>query len=220
MRAVNTANHIAGIWLMDNRCPPMVRRAMLRRMYDWTLSLAAHRHARWALAGVSFAESSVFPIPPDLLLIPMVVSERARAWGYALVCTIASVLGGIAGYAIGFFLFESIGTAILDFYHLTDKFTAFAAQYNDYGASIVFIAGITPIPYKLITIASGATGLDLVVFVVASVAARGIRFFAVAGLLYWLGPPIREFVEKRLALTFTVFIMLLFGGFFVVKYLF
>jgi len=193
---------------------------MLRRLYDWTLSLAAHRHARWALAGVSFAESSVFPIPPDILLIPMVISARARAWSYALICTVASVLGGLAGYAIGFFLFETIGTSILEFYSLTDKFAAFAAQYNDYGAGIVFIAGVTPIPYKLVTIASGATGLDFATFVIASIAARGLRFFAVAGLLYWAGPPIRDFVERHLGLAFTAFILLLVGGFIAVKYLF
>jgi len=193
---------------------------MLRRLYDWTLSFAAHRNARWALAGVSFAESSVFPLPPDILLIPMVVSARARAWSYALICTLASVAGGVLGYAIGFFLFETIGTAILDFYHLSEKFAAFAAQYNEYGAWIVFVAGVTPIPYKLITIASGSTGLDLFVFMIASFAARGIRFFAVAALLYWAGPPIREFVERRLGLAFIVFVLLLFGGFAAVKFLF
>lgn len=191
---------------------------MLRRLYDWTLSFAAHRHARWALAGVSFAESSVFPIPPDILLIPMVISERARAWSYALICTVASVLGGLAGYAIGFFLFETIGAAILEFYNLTEAFATFAAQYNDYGASIVFVAGVTPIPYKLITIASGATGLDFVTFVLASIAARGLRFFAVAGLLYWAGPPIRRFVERYLGLVFTAFVVLLIGGFFVIAF--
>lgn len=192
---------------------------MLKRTYDWTLSFAAHRHARWALAGVSFAESSFFPIPPDLLLIPMVVSERAKAWVYAAICTIASVLGGILGYAIGFFLFETIGTAVLDFYHLSDKFAAFAAQYNDYGAWIVFVAGVTPIPYKLITIASGTTELNFATFVIASIGARGLRFFAVAGLLYWAGPPIREFVERHLSLAFTAFVIVLVGGFVLVKYL-
>jgi membrane protein YqaA with SNARE-associated domain len=192
---------------------------MLRRLYDWTLSLAAHRHARWALAGVSFAESSVFPIPPDVVLIPMVLSERAMAWIDAAICTVASVLGGFAGYAIGYFLFETVGAAILDFYGLTDAFAAFAARYNEYGAWIVFTAGVTPIPFKLITIASGATGLNLAVFAIASIAARGIRFFAVAGLLYWLGPPIRAFVEERLALVFTVFVVLLIGGFVMLKYL-
>lgn len=191
---------------------------MLRRLYDWTLSFAAHRHARWALAGVSFAESSVFPLPPDILLIPMVISARARAWSYALICTVASVVGGLAGYAIGFYLFETIGTAILNFYNLTDRFTAFAAQYNDYGAGIVFVAGVTPIPYKLITIASGATKLNFFTFVIASIAARGLRFFAVAGLLYWAGPSIREFVERHLSLVFSIFVVLLVGGFFALKY--
>ena len=192
---------------------------MLRRLYDWTLSLAARPHARWALAGVSFAESSVFPIPPDIVLIPMVLSDRTRAWLDAAICTVASVAGGLAGYAIGYFLFETFGAPILDFYGLSEAFATFKERYNEAGAWIVFAAGITPIPYKLITIASGATGLDLFVFMVASVLARGIRFFAVAGLLYWLGPPIRAFVEKRLALVFTAFVVLLIGGFVVLKYL-
>lgn len=192
---------------------------MLRRLYDWTLALAARPHARWALAGVSFAESSFFPIPPDIVLIPMVISDRARAWLYAAICTIASVLGGLAGYAIGYFLFDALGRPILEFYGLTEAFGDFAARYNEAGAWIVFAAGITPIPYKLITIASGATSLDLAVFMIASTAARGLRFFAVAGLLYWLGPPIRDFIEKRLTLVFTVFLVLLIGGFVVIRYI-
>jgi membrane protein YqaA with SNARE-associated domain len=192
---------------------------MLRRLYDWTLALAAHRHARLALAGVSFAESSFFPIPPDVVLIPMIIADRAAAWRLALITTVASVVGGLAGYAIGYFLFDLVGRPILDLYGLEAAFADFARRYNEHGAWIVFIAGLTPIPYKLVTIASGATALDPLVFMVASVAARGLRFFVVAGLLYWLGPPIRVFIEERLALVFTIFVIGLVGGFVVVKYL-
>jgi membrane protein YqaA with SNARE-associated domain len=192
---------------------------MLRRLYDWTMGLARHRHAGWALAFVSFVESSVFPIPPDVILVPMVIAERARAWLYAAIATASSVLGGIAGYAIGYFLFEALGQPLLDFYGYGEKFADFAAQYNEYGAWVVFIAGVTPFPYKVITIASGVTALNPVVFIFASIIARGLRFFIVAGLLYWFGPPIRDFVETYLGLVATVFVILLIGGFVVAKYL-
>ncbi|TCT10734.1 membrane protein YqaA with SNARE-associated domain [Tepidamorphus gemmatus] len=193
---------------------------MLRRLYDWTMSLAAHRQATRALAGVSFAESSFFPIPPDVLLIPMVIAERRRAWQFATVCTVASVLGGLLGWVIGAFLFETVAQPILQVYGYADKFTEFAARYNQWGAWIVFMAGLTPFPYKVITIASGATGLSLPIFIVASILSRGLRFFAVAGLLYWLGPPIRDFIERRLGLVFTAFVVLLLGGFVVARYMF
>jgi membrane protein YqaA with SNARE-associated domain len=192
---------------------------MLRRLYDWTMGLAAHRHAGWALAGVSFAESSIFPIPPDILLIPMVLAKRALAWLYAAICTAASVAGGLAGWLIGAFLFETVGQPVLQFYGYTDQFADFAERYNAYGAWIVFFAGITPFPYKVITIASGVTGLSLGVFLVASLLARGLRFYIVAALLWWLGPPIRAFIEKRLGLLFTIFVVLLVGGFVVARYM-
>ena len=193
--------------------------AKLRGLYDWTLELAAHRHAVWALAAVAFIESSVFPIPPDVLLIPMVLAARDRAWRYAAICTIASVLGGLLGYAIGLFLFESAGLPLLEFYGYAAKFEEFRGRYNEWGAWIVFIAGLTPFPYKVITIASGVTELDLAIFTIASVLARGLRFFAVAALLWWLGPPVREFIEKRLGLVTIVFCVLLLGGFLVARYL-
>jgi membrane protein YqaA with SNARE-associated domain len=193
---------------------------MLRRLYDWTMELAAHRGAPWALAGLSFIESSVFPIPPDVMLIPMVLAERRKAWFYAGLCTLASVLGGALGYVIGYFLFETVGEPILRFYGYQEAFADFALRYNDYGAWIVFFAGVTPFPYKVITIASGATQLNFLVFMLASVAARGLRFFVVAALLYWFGPPIKDFIERRLGLLFTIFVVLLFGGFVLVKYVF
>ena len=191
---------------------------MLRSTYDWVMGLAARRDAIWVLAAVAFIESSVFPIPPDVLLIPMVLAARDRAWRYAAVCTIASVLGGMLGYAIGMFLFDSAGQPLLEFYGYAAKFDEFRGRYNEWGAWIVFIAGLTPFPYKVITIASGVAELDLAVFTVASVLARGLRFFIVAALLWWLGPPVREFIEKRLGLMTIVFCVLLLGGFVVAKY--
>ncbi len=192
---------------------------MLRRSYDWVMGLAARPDAMWALAAISFIESSVFPIPPDVLLIPMVLAARTRAWRIALVCTAASVLGGMAGYAIGTFLYEGVGRPLLEFYGYAARFAEFQGRYNEWGAWIVFIAGITPFPYKVITIASGVTGLDLATFTVASILARGLRFYLVAALLFWLGPPVRAFIERRLGLVTTVFVVLLFAGFVAIRYL-
>jgi len=192
---------------------------MLRRLYDWTMALAARPRAEWALAAVAFAESSFFPIPPDILLIPMVLADRTRAWRYAMVATIASLIGGLAGYLIGAFVFDQVGRPLLEFYGYSARFEEFAAMYNDWGVWIVFTAGITPFPYKVITIASGTTGLDIVVFMAASLAARGGRFFIVAALLYWVGPPVRAFIERRLGLVFTLFVVLLVGGFVVARYM-
>ncbi|MEL6747284.1 MAG: YqaA family protein [Pseudomonadota bacterium] len=192
---------------------------MIRALYDWVLSLAGHRRATWALGGVSFAESSVFPIPPDLLLIPMVIAKRHRAWWLAFVCTVTSVLGGLAGYAIGAFFYDTIGQPVLAAYGKDAKFAEFATWFNTYGSWAVFVAGVTPFPYKVITIASGVASLDLVVFTIASIASRGLRFFAVAGLLYFFGPSIREFIEKRLSIVFTIFVVFLIGGFIAIKYL-
>lgn len=192
---------------------------MLRRLYDKTLELAAHRHAVWALAGVSFAESSFFPIPPDVMLMPMVVAKRRKAWLYAAVCTIASVFGGMAGYLIGYGLFETIGEPILGLYDpervAWDKFTQL---YEEWGFWIVFAAGFSPLPYKVFTIASGVAALNFPIFVIASLLSRGGRFFLVSALLYWFGPPVRAFVEKRLGLVTSVFLILLVGGFAVIKY--
>jgi membrane protein YqaA with SNARE-associated domain len=192
---------------------------MLRRLYDWVMGLAAHPKASAWLFVIAFMESSFFPIPPHIMLIPMVIADRAKAWWYATVVTVGSVLGGIAGYFIGYGLFEQIGKPVLEFYGMGKKFAAFAQNYNDFGAWIVFTAGVTPFPYKVITIASGATQLNFLVFMIASIAARSIVFFAIAGLLYAFGQPIREFIEKRLGLMFTIFLVLLFGGFIAIKYL-
>jgi membrane protein YqaA with SNARE-associated domain len=191
---------------------------MLRRLYDRTMALAGGRYAVPALAGVSFAESSFFPIPPDVMLIPMALANRARALWYALIATVFSVAGGLLGYVIGAFLFDQLAQPLLVFYGYMDRFETFSGWFNERGAWIVLIAGVTPFPYKVITIASGATGLSLPVFIIASIIARAARFFVVAGLLYYFGPPIRDFIERRLGLVFTVFVLLLIGGFAVVRY--
>ncbi|MDE0942219.1 MAG: DedA family protein [Alphaproteobacteria bacterium] len=190
---------------------------MLRRLYDWTMKLAGHRRANWALAAVSFIESSVFPIPPDVMLIPMVLAQRHKAMLIAGICTVASVLGGLLGYAIGLYLFDTIGQPILDFYGYGEKFGSFQERYIEWGVWIVLIAGLTPFPYKVITIASGVAGLSLPVFLVASIVARGLRFSIVAALLWRFGEPIRDFIERYLGLLFILFMVLLIGGFALIK---
>ena len=191
---------------------------MLRRLYDRTLELAGHRHAFGWLALVSFIESSVFPVPPDALIVPMVLADRAKAWRVAIVATVFSVLGGMLGYAIGAFLFDQVGKPMLDFYGYAAKFETFRETYAHWGAWAVFIAGITPFPYKVITILSGVAGLNLPVFVVASVLARGLRFFLVSALLWKFGEPVRAFIEKRLGLLFTIACILLVGGFALIRF--
>ena len=192
---------------------------MLRRIYDWVMRLAHHPRAAWALFAVSFAESSFFPIPPDAMLIPMVLADRRKAWFYALICTIASILGALLGYWIGHALYEGIGKPIIAFYHLEEAMQGFIDQFNEYGLWIILVKGLTPIPYKLVTIASGVAGFALTPFILASIVTRGFRFFLVAGLLYFFGEPIRDFIERRLTLVTTVFIVLVVGGFVALKYL-
>lgn len=192
---------------------------MIRRLYDWTLGLAMHRHAMWALAIVAFLESSVFPIPPDLLMIPMILARPSRAFVIAALCTASSVLGGIAGYWIGAGLFEQVGRPVLEFYGKDARFDEFRSTYNDWGAWAVLVAGVTPFPFKVITILSGSTGLSIPVFVTASIAARGLRFFVVAALLWRFGPPIRDFIERRLGLVFTALVVALVGGFVALRWL-
>ena len=199
--------------------PVASRIPWLHRLYQWTMAQAAAPYALWMLARVAFVESSVFPIPPDVLLIPMVLAMRERAWFIAGMCTIASVAGGFLGYAVGALLFETLGRPILEFYGYVDQFAEFQASYNAWGAWIVFFAGLTPFPYKVITIASGVTGLDLVTFGIASVFGRGMRFFLVAALLWYVGPPMKRFIEANLGWLTIAFFVLLFGGFLLVKLL-
>ena len=192
---------------------------MLQKTYDWMMDKAAHRHAIWWMALISFIESSFFPIPPDLMLIPLVLAAPTRWFRIALVCTLSSVAGGYLGYAIGYFFMDTVGVAILNLFHLTEKFEAFKPLVDQYGTWVIIVKGATPIPYKLITIAAGAFHFDLAQFTLASIVARAMRFFIVAALLWKFGPPIRDFVEKRLTLVMTATVALIVAGFLAIKLL-
>lgn len=192
---------------------------MIRALYDKTLEWSGHRHAIWILALVSFTESSFFLIPPDVLLIPMVLAARTQWFKIAFICTVSSVLGGLFGYFIGATLFEELGRPILEFYNAAEVFAAATAAYNKDGALIVFTAGFSPIPYKIVTIASGVAAMDPVTFTLASLVGRGARFFLVAILLWKFGKPIQAFIEKRLGLLTLLFCVLLVGGVIVLKVL-
>lgn len=192
---------------------------MLRGLYSWTMEKARHRHAgRW-LGFISFIESSVFPIPPDVMLLPMILAEQNKAFHYAAICTLASVMGALLGYAIGYFFWDIVGAPLIAFYGYEAQFTAFQDSFRDYGAWLVFLFGITFFPFKVITIASGMVALDPVIFVISALAARTPRFFIEAALLWKFGEPIRLFVEKRLTLLTSVFIILLIAGFAAIKLL-
>ncbi len=192
---------------------------MLNRLYTRTLALADHPRALWLLALVAFVESSVFPIPPDVLIIPMIIARPNRAWLIASVALVASVIGGMLGYAIGAFAYDQIGQPILATLGKADAMAEFSTKFNDFGFWAVLTAGITPFPYKVITIMSGWTGMPIGTFIATSILARGLRFFILAGLLWKYGAPIRDFIEKRLGLMSILFVILLFGGFYLVRYL-
>jgi membrane protein YqaA with SNARE-associated domain len=170
----------------------------VRRIYDWIIRSANTPKAVWTVTLISFAESSFFPLPPDLMLIPMILADRTKAWWLALLCTISSVFGGLVGYAIGFYLFETAGEWIIHTYHLQDSFAHFQADFQEWGFWIIALKGLTPIPFKLVTIASGVAALDLKLFVVASIIARSFRFFLLAGLLWYFGEWARTFIERYL----------------------
>jgi membrane protein YqaA with SNARE-associated domain len=193
---------------------------MLRRLYDWVIRLAGSPQAIPAMGVVAFAESSFFPIPPDVMLIPMVLANRTKAFRIALVCTVCSVLGGLLGYAIGFYFFETVGAWLVKTYGLQSGLDSFRHGFAEYGIWIILIKGLTPIPYKLVTIASGAAHFDLFTFVWASIVTRGARFFIVAALLWKYGESIRAFIEKRLTLVTWLFLIALVGGFVAFRYLF
>lgn len=192
---------------------------MLRRLYDWTMALAGHPHAIWWLMLLTCAESIFFPIPPDVIIIPMVLAARQRAWRIAGLTTAASVVGGLLGYGAGYFLYEEVGRPIIDFYGYAEKYRIFQGWYEAHGAWIVAAGGFTPIPYKVITIASGVAQLDLTTFAVVSVLSRGARFLIVCALLWRFGDPIRRFVEARLGILALVFFAMLFLGFVAIRYL-
>ena len=172
----------------------------------------------WVMAAMSFAESSFFPLPPDLLMIPMCLANRRRAFWYATVATVSSVLGAYLGYAIGYYLFASVGEQILRFYGAMDTFAALKDKFQQYGVEIIVLKGMTPIPFKLVTIASGLAQFNLGLFTAACLVSRSIRFFLVAAILFFVGEPARHFIEKRLTLVTTVSAVLLVGGVFLVKY--
>src|SRR6201991_4770749 len=179
----------------------MVHRGiMLKRIYDWCIDAAHKPYALWIMAAVAFAESSFFPVPPDVMLIPMSLARPQRAWVYAATCTVASVLGGILGYAIGALLYDSVGHWLISLYGLADKIESFRASYAEWGALIIIGKGLTPIPYKLVTITSGFAGYNIWLFILCSIIARGGRFFVVAILLNRYGDLIRSELEKRLGL--------------------
>ncbi|WP_297771681.1 YqaA family protein [uncultured Roseovarius sp.] len=192
---------------------------MIRALYDWTIRMAEHRNAIWALALVSFVESSVFPIPPDVLMIPMILARPSRAWLIAGVALVSSVLGGMLGYAIGAYAYQEIGQPILAALGKGDAMEAFSTRFNDFGFWAVLTAGVTPFPYKVITIMSGWTAMPLGTFIATSILARGIRFFLVAALLWKFGTPVRDFIERRLGLMTILFVLLLFGGFYATRFL-
>ncbi|MCH9833101.1 MAG: DedA family protein [Alphaproteobacteria bacterium] len=190
---------------------------MIRQLYNWTMGWADHPRALWVLAFIAFIESSIFPIPPDVLMIPMILAAPKRAWLIATVACISSVLGGILGYLIGAIAFESLGQPILTALGKTDAMYEFNSRFNNFGFLAVLTAGITPFPFKVITIMSGWTAMPLTTFIITSIIARGIRFFIVAALLWKYGKPIRCFIEQRLGLVFILFIMLLIGGLITVR---
>ncbi|RZI71654.1 MAG: DedA family protein [Rubrivivax sp.] len=193
---------------------------MIRKLYDWMMRNAKGRNAWGALAGFTFAEASFFPIPTDIMLIPMVMADRERAWLLGAWCTLWSVLGGIFGYAIGYFLFESLGQWLISIYGMAHSMESFHDWYAKYGAWVILIKGASPIPYKLVTIASGFAQYSFVLFVLLSIVTRGARFMLVAGLLKWKGEQARLFIEKRLEASLLVFLGVVIAGVVAVKYLF
>lgn len=192
---------------------------MLRRTYDWTLSMAERPGALWIMAFISFIESSVFPITPLVMVVPMVLARPDRAWLIAGVCTAASVAGGVLGWLIGWGLYEEIGRPVLEFYGKAEKFEEFKDWFNSVGPEAVLFAAITPFPYKAITIASGALGLGLWTLIGASIVGRGLQFFAVAAVVWYFGDRARALIEKHMTLVATLFAILLIGGFVAVRML-
>ncbi|MDR0407159.1 MAG: VTT domain-containing protein [Holosporales bacterium] len=191
---------------------------MIRKLYDWVMRQAQRPNALWILCVVSFAESSFFPIPPDPLLIPMALTRRQCAWLYGVLCTVSSVVGGALGYYIGYALFKAIGMQILTTYGYVDTFQNMVQHFQEWAFWAITLKGLTPIPYKIVTIASGVAHVDFVTFMIASVLARGMRFMTVSGLCWYFGEPVRHFIEKYLGPLFFALLVLFIGGFIVLKY--
>jgi len=192
---------------------------IIRKLYDWTLNKARHPKAPLFLALIAFTESSFFPIPPDVVLIPMIIAKRIKAWVYAFICTISSVIGGVAGYCIGYFFFNSIGTLIVEYYALSNQFNSFELYYNQYGMWIVLGAGFTPFPFKFITIASGLFNLNIFLFIGVAIIARGLRFYLLALLLIIFGETIKHLIDKYFNSLATLFFILLVGSIVLLKLL-
>jgi membrane protein YqaA with SNARE-associated domain len=193
---------------------------MLRRLYDWCIAAAYKPYAKWIMGSVSFVESSFFPIPPDVMLIPMSLARPERAYSYAWLCTWTSVAGGLLGYAIGSLLYDSIGQWLIGLYGYGDKVEAFREAYNRYGALIILLKGLTPIPYKIVTITSGFAGYNLLLFIALSIIARGMRFYFLAFLLHRYGPRARSIIEERLGFWVAVGAVAMVVGIFAAVYLF
>jgi membrane protein YqaA with SNARE-associated domain len=193
---------------------------MLRRLYDWCIAAAGKPHALWIMGSISFAESSFFPVPPDVMLIPMALARPDKAWTYATVCTLTSVAGGIAGYLIGALLYDTVGLWLMQLYGYGEKVEAFREAYARWGAMIILLKGLTPIPYKIVTITSGFAGYNIILFVLLSIVARGMRFFLLAFLLHRYGPQARAIIEERLGLWVTIGAVVLVLGIIGALYLF
>jgi len=192
---------------------------MLRRLYDWCIAAAGKPHATWIMGVVSFVESSFFPVPPDVMLIPLCLARPDRAFFYATVCTLSSVAGGVLGYFIGAYLYDSVGLWLMQLYGYGDKIEAFRQAYAEWGAWIILLKGMTPIPYKIVTIASGFADYPLIPFILLSFVARGMRFYLVAFLLHRYGPRAREIIEKRLGFWTTIGALVVIVGFIIAVYL-
>ena len=192
---------------------------ILRNIYNWTLNKADHPKAPWFLSLISFAESSFFPIPPDIILIPMIIANKLKAWWYAFICTVSSVLGGIVGYFIGAFFYSTIGITIIQYYTLEEQFFNFESMYNQYGFWIILGAGFTPFPFKFITIASGFLHLNIFLFIIVAFIGRGLRFYLIAFLLRIFGNWINSFIDKYFNFLAILFFVLLIGSFIFLKYI-
>tara|TARA_Y100001936_G_C15797120_1_gene519537 strand:- start:118 stop:702 length:585 start_codon:yes stop_codon:yes gene_type:complete len=190
---------------------------IFRNLYDWTIEKSSKKGAAWFLSIISFAESSFFPIPPDIILIPMVLAKKTKAFFYALICTLSSVLGGVFGYLIGLILYNSIGVLLINFYNLGEHVYLFKNYYNSYGAWIVLIAGFTPLPFKVITIASGLFQLNFLIFLICSLFSRGARFYLVSSLLYLFGDKIKIYIDKYFNFLTILFFVLLIGSILVIR---
>lgn len=196
------------------------QRSLIRRLYDWCIAAAGKPHAVWIMGAVSFAESSFFPVPPDAMLIPMALARPDRAYRLAAWCTATSVAGGVVGYAIGALLYDSVGQWLISLYGYGGKVEAFRTAYAEWGAWIILLKGLTPIPYKIVTITSGFAGYNLALFVLFSIIARAGRFFLVAFLLHRYGPQAREIIERRLGLWVTISVAIIVLGLVMATYLF